>query len=158
MHTPVKQLSFMDTQMTEKTAQPINWNAEADLVVVGFGGAGAATSITAAEAGASVILLDKAPEGQEGGNTRVASQGYLNTSTPEGAATYLKALCGPYEVPDDMVEVWSQEMCLNNEWLTSIGGDPQEHQHGSHGTGIEFPELPGSDCVHKFHHGDILGY
>ena len=53
MHTPVKQLSFLDTQMTEKTAQPINWNAEADLVVVGFGGAGAATSITAAEAGSS---------------------------------------------------------------------------------------------------------
>jgi len=148
----------MEKQMIQKTAQPINWDAEADLVVVGFGGAGAATAITAVEAGASVILLDKAPEGQEGGNTRVAAQGYLNTSTPEGAATYLKALCGPYTVPDDMVEVWAKEMCLNNEWLTSIGGDPQEHQHGTHGTGIEFPELPGSDCVHKFHHGDILGY
>jgi hypothetical protein len=54
IHAPVKQLFFMDTQMTQKTAQSIDWDAEADLVVVGFGGAGAATSITASEAGASV--------------------------------------------------------------------------------------------------------
>jgi succinate dehydrogenase/fumarate reductase flavoprotein subunit len=40
--------------------------------------------------------------------------------------------------------------------VTSIGGDPQEHQHQP--VGIEFPELPGADCVHKFHNGDILGY
>ena len=141
--------------MKQINPQNITWDAAADLVVVGFGGAGAATAITAVEAGASVILLDKAPEGQEGGNTRVAAQGYLNTSTPEGAATYLNALCGPYTVPQDMVKVWAEEMCKNNEWLSSIGGDPQEHQHQ---VGIEFPDLPGADSVHKFHHGDILGY
>lgn len=135
---------------------PYSWNAEADVVIVGFGGAGAAAAITAADCGASVILLEKAPQGREGGNTRVAAQGYLNPSSAEKAATYLKALCGPYAVPDDMVQVWAEEMCRNNDWLAAIGGDPQEHQHQP--AGIEFPELPGSDCVHKFHHGDLLGY
>jgi succinate dehydrogenase/fumarate reductase flavoprotein subunit len=24
--------------------------------------------------------------------------------------------------------------------------------------GIEFPDLPGADCVHKFHHGPVVGY
>jgi len=132
------------------------WHARADVVVVGYGGAGAATAITATDLGASVILLEKAPKGHEGGNTRVAAQGYLNPSSPDLAETYLKALCGPYTVPDVMVKVWAHEMCLNNEWLKEIGGDPQEHQLQPHG--IEFPELPGSECVHKFHHGDILGY
>ena len=132
------------------------WDLEADVVVVGFGGAGAATAITAAEAGASVILLDKAPKGQEGGNTRVAAQGYLNTSSPISARAYLNALCGPHPVPQDMVQTWAEEMCHNNAWFAQIGGDPQEHQHQP--AGIEFPDLPGSDCVHKFHHGDVLGY
>jgi succinate dehydrogenase/fumarate reductase flavoprotein subunit len=142
--------------MRTQTIRSQHWDCEADLVSVGFGGAGAATAITAADAGASVILLDKAPKGEEGGNTRVAAQGYLNTSTPERAKIYLNALCGPHTVPQDMVDVWADEMCKNNDWLRQIGGDPQEHHHQP--SGIEFPELPGSDCVHKFHHGDRLGY
>ena len=55
------------------------WDMRADVVVVGLGAAGAATAITAHDLGAEVLILEKAPEGQEGGNTRVAAQGYLNT-------------------------------------------------------------------------------
>ena len=142
--------------MEQQPWLPAAWDREADVVVVGFGAAGAAAAITAQEAGRHVILLDKAPEGQEGGNTRVAGQGYLNTSSPEKARMYLKALCGPYTVPHAMIQVWAEEMCQNNAWVERIGGDPQEHQHQP--VGIEFPELPGSDCVHKFHHGPIVGY
>ena len=145
-----------DVKYGGKTLIPEHWDKEADVVVVGFGGAGCAAAVTASELGAEVIILEKAPEGREGGNTRVAAQGYLNTSSAEKAATYLKALCGPYTVPDDMVDVWAEEMCLNNDWLAGLGGDPQEHQHQP--AGIEFPELPGSDCVHKFHDGPTYGY
>ena len=129
---------------------------QADVVVVGFGAAGAATAITAHDLGADVLILEKAPRGEEGGNSRVAAQGYLNTSSVEKAAAHLTALCGPYAVPEEMVGVWAEEMGRNNAWVESIGGDPQEHQHQP--VGIEFPDLPGSDCVHKFHHGDVLGY
>ncbi len=129
---------------------------EADIVVVGFGAAGVAAAVTAHELGADVLLLEKAPEGKEGGNTRVAGQGYLNASSPDKAATYLTALCGPYTVPEKMIRVWAEEVCRNNEWLASLGGDPQEHQHPPEG--IEFPDLPGSDCVHKFHDGPTYGY
>ena len=129
---------------------------EADIVVVGFGAAGVATAVTAHELGADVLMLEKAPEGKEGGNTRVAGQGYLNASSPDKAATYLTALCGPYTVPEKMIRVWAEEVCRNNEWLAGLGGDPQEHQHPPEG--IEFPDLPGSDCVHKFHDGPTYGY
>jgi len=135
---------------------PRNWDVDADVVVVGFGAAGVAAAVTAHDLGARVVILEKAPEGEEGGNTRVAGQGYLNTSSAEQAAAYLTALCGPYRVPEAMVRVWAEEMCRNNEWLTSLGGDPQEHQHPP--VGIEFPDLPGSDCVHKFHDGPTYGY
>src|SRR6202008_3677955 len=66
------------------------------------------------------------------------------------------ALCGPSPVPPKMVRGWAEEMCRNNEWLASLGGDPQEHQHQP--VGIEFPDLPGSGCVHKFHDGPTYGY
>jgi succinate dehydrogenase/fumarate reductase flavoprotein subunit len=133
-----------------------NWDLETDVVVVGFGAAGMAASVTAHDLGANVVILEKAPEGQEGGNTRVAGQGYLNTSSVESAIAYLNALCGPYTVPQPMVQVWAEEMCQNNAWLRSLGGDPQEHQHPP--VGVEFPDLPGSDCVHKFHDGPTYGY
>src|SRR5205823_5410050 len=105
------------------------WDMEADVIVVGFGAAGVAASVTAHDLGAEVVILEKAPEGEEGGNTRVAGQGYLNTSSIDKAAAYLTALCGPYTVPEAMVKVWAEEMCQNNAWLESLGGDPQEHQH-----------------------------
>ena len=133
--------------MEQQPWLPATWDRQADVVVVGFGAAGAAAAITVNDAGAKVILLEKAPQGHEGGNTRVAGQGYLNTSAVEQAVTYLHALCGPYPVPDSMVRVWAEEMCQNNAWVASIGGDPQEHQHQP--VGIEFPELPGADCVQK---------
>ncbi len=135
---------------------PKAWDAQTDVLVVGFGSAGVAAAITAHDAGAKVQLLEKAPKGREGGNTRVAGQGYLNTSSAEKAATYLKAMCGHFRVPEDMVSVWSEEMCKNNDWVEQIGGKPEEHQHQP--VGIEFPELPGSDCVHKYHHGEVVGY
>jgi len=129
---------------------------EADVVVVGFGAAGFAAGVTAHELGADVLILEKAPEGREGGNTRVAGQGYLNTSDADKAVAYLTALCGPFKVPEKMIRVWAEEMCLNNDWLAGLGADPQEHQHQP--VGIEFPHLPGSDCVHKFHDGPTYGY
>jgi succinate dehydrogenase/fumarate reductase flavoprotein subunit len=135
---------------------PESWHRQADVVVVGFGAAGAAAAVAAHDAGATVLMLEKAPKGREGGNTRVAGQGYLATTSVDKAITYMNALCGPYAVPEDMVRVWAEEMCLNNDWLKSIGGDPQEHQHQP--VGIEFPEFPGSDCVHKYHHGPVVGY
>ena len=90
------------------------WDMQADVVVVGFGAAGAATAITAHDLGARVLILEKAPKGQEGGNTRAAAQGYLNTSSPEKAAAYLTALCGPYTVPKSMIRVWADEMGKNS--------------------------------------------
>ena len=142
--------------MAPSPSLPDHWDVEADVVVVGFGAAGVAAAVTAYEIGAKVVILEKAPEGEEGGNTRVAGQGYLNTSSAEDAAAYLTALCGPYTVPPAMIEVWAREMCRNNEWLESLGGDPQEHQHPP--VGIEFPDLPGAQCVHKFHDGPTYGY
>ncbi len=72
--------------MNHQPSVPHQWDVEADVVVVGFGAAGVAAAVTAHDLGAKVVILEKAPEGEEGGNTRVAGQGYLNTSSAEEAA------------------------------------------------------------------------
>ena len=135
---------------------PARWDKQVDVVVVGFGGAGAAAAITAQNSGATVLILEKAPKGEEGGNTRVAGQGYLNASPKEEAIDYFNALCGPFTVDQDVVRAWADEIGLNNDWLASIGGDPQEHQRPPEG--IEFPQFPGSNSTHKFHEGPVVGY
>ena len=38
---------------------PEKWDKAADLVIVGFGGAGAAAAITAQDLGARVLMLEK---------------------------------------------------------------------------------------------------
>ena len=86
----------------------------------------------------------------------MAGQGYLNAWPVDQAIEYFNSLCGPFTVPQEVVHSWANEVCKNNEWLTSIGGDPQEHQHPP--AGIEFPHLPGSGSTHKFHEGPVVGY
>ena len=103
----------------QQTSMQHHWDVEADVVVVGFGAAGMAAAVTAHDLGARVVILEKAPEGQEGGNTRVAGQGYLNTSSVDKAVAYLTALCGPFTVPEAMVKVWAEEMGRNNAWLAA---------------------------------------
>jgi succinate dehydrogenase/fumarate reductase flavoprotein subunit len=75
---------------------PSQWDIETDVVVAGFGAAGFAASVTAHDLGAKVLILEKAPEGQHGGNTRVAGQGYLNTSSADIKPPPICARCaGP---------------------------------------------------------------
>ncbi len=59
---------------------------EANVVVVGYGGAGAAAAITAHDSGASVIILEKMPEG--GGNTRL-SVGNFQSPLGMGVADHI---------------------------------------------------------------------
>ena len=47
-------------------APEADWDEEYDVVVLGYGGAGANAAVAAYEQGARVLLAEKAPEGEEG--------------------------------------------------------------------------------------------
>ena len=102
------------------TELPKKWDKEADVVVVGCGGAGTTAAITARDAGAKVIILEKAPEG--GGNSRVGGAQF-SYSTPEkkdNAAKYLYYACNG-TTPMDVCQAWADEMVHNREWLDKMG-------------------------------------
>lgn len=74
-------------------------DAEATVVVVGSGAAGLSAALTAKEAapGLHVILIDKAPKGQHGGNTRW-SPSYMRMAAPDeadpGLETHVQSATG----------------------------------------------------------------
>lgn len=113
---------FTVTSLAEELtfADTISWNAVYDVVVVGFGGAGGTSAITAADLGANVLLVDKAPEGHEGGNTRYALQAILSLQGKDAAMTYFKALRGPYDQSEAIIEAFVDKSLETAEWLEKM--------------------------------------
>ncbi|MGA2198666.1 MAG: FAD-dependent oxidoreductase [Nitrososphaerales archaeon] len=69
---------------------PKNWSMTTDVVVVGYGGAGAVTAMTAYDAGANVVILEKTPSWATLGVTNpVISGGGGNTAMNAGNAVYV---------------------------------------------------------------------
>ena len=79
---------------------PTRWDLEADVVVVGYGLAGAIAAIEAHDEGGSVVLLEKMP--QEGGISRTAGGFVCMATNAEDAFNYLQATCGG-RTPDDLL-------------------------------------------------------
>lgn len=75
----------------------IRWDTKYDVVVIGFGGAGATAARFAADNKAKVLLIDSAPEGSEGGNTRYCAGGFaVGKTTFEGLKNYYLQSYGPF--------------------------------------------------------------
>lgn len=131
------------------TEMPEIWDEEADVVVIGYGFAGATAAITAHDTGAKVLLLEKAPERHKGGNSRVSANIVFWPDDIPKAEVYFRALAGAYldNIPADMIHVWATEMLANKAWLEQLGMDPVEIPY------TEFPELDGADCAHVLMHG-----
>ena len=102
----------------------VSWDEETDVVVVGFGGAGAAAAINASEAGSNVILLEKAPEGDEGGNTSVCGGTACCTSSDKLDMAYdFIRYQMPDTVTDEEIKGYLEESATLEQWLTEHGAD-----------------------------------
>jgi 3-oxo-5alpha-steroid 4-dehydrogenase len=78
------------------------WDERADVVVVGFGAAGASTAIEAAEAGADVLVLDRFG----GGGASAMSGGVVYA----GGGTAVQHAAGVQDTPEAMYDYLSQEV------------------------------------------------
>jgi 3-oxo-5alpha-steroid 4-dehydrogenase len=106
------------------------WHHEADVVVVGLGGAGACAALEARAAGASVIALERAWKG--GGTSAQASgQLYMGGGTPlqkacgfeddaEEMFKYLVASCGP-GADEEKIRVYCERSVEHYHWITGQG-------------------------------------
>jgi len=111
---------------------PEKWDKEADVVVVGFGGAGAAAAIEAHDAGAKVLILETAPAAL-GGSTGMCG------GVIYGAGTSVQRVAGIMDSADEMYKYWmavtgpgcdaelarllADKSAENIEWLIKLGAE-----------------------------------
>jgi succinate dehydrogenase/fumarate reductase flavoprotein subunit len=123
---------------------PRKWNKEADVVVVGTGFAGLAAAVTAREAGAKVIVLEKAKKDHEGGNSKCSGNMWWTPTNEADGFAYVKAMA--YGTTDDeSLRAFEAEHVKLNEWLSSKFGIKPASIGGLFQP--EHPELPGKDAV-----------
>ncbi|MDG1066034.1 MAG: FAD-dependent oxidoreductase [Luminiphilus sp.] len=107
-----------------------SWSDESDVVVVGFGGAGACAAIAASDAGASVVIVEAASA--SGGSTALSSaEIYLGGGTKiqkavgyddsvEDVYGYLMDSNGPQADPKK-VRAYAEGGAEHLDWLISLG-------------------------------------
>ncbi len=93
---------------------------EADVIVVGYGAAGAAAAISAHDNGASVIILEKMSI--PGGNSRVSAGNMSIPKNPEKFAQYLKGVSFN-TVEDEIVDTFVEGLMKNPNWIKRLGGE-----------------------------------
>ena len=138
------------------TPEQDSWDKEADVVVVGFGGAGACAAIAAADAGASVILLEKNAEAEHLSNT-LMSGGIFHSPDKDGdkeaLKQYLRGMFSGENLPtknegeqsplfvEGIVEKFAEYEPLNVEFMQSLDPDFKVIERG----GAAFPDFPGAE-------------
>ena len=119
------------------------WDVEADVVVVGFGGAGGAAAIEAHDDGAEVMILEKAPSNLPGGNTGCCAGYMLVPSSVSEGIDYYRALTFGTVTDEELILTMAKEIVKVPDWLKSLGAPLFVEGRQMPGT---FPTLPGS-CV-----------
>lgn len=125
-----------------ETAPVEDVEATYDVVVVGGGGAGLTAAITAAQNGASVVLIEKA--GALGGNTLIAGQGF-NAADPERQETM--------EMDSALLETLKGYLDLDpadfgdfGDTLVTVQGQIREYLASGKTTLFDTPELHMLHC------------
>ena len=142
---------------------PAKWDGEADVVIVGFGGAGATTGIVAAQNGAKVIILEKNPQNHHYSNTRMSGGIFhcpFKDGDPKALKDYAQAMFSGEnidwkeegEIPEyseGLAQLWADLSPTNLEFLQSldpafIGGSQPGFNKAS------FPNFPGAkECKYN---------
>ena len=95
------------------------WDYEVDVAIIGYGAAGSAAAITASDAGAKVLILEKNPEG--GGNTQYSGGSIQTYLDVEKAVTFIENVCeGTTE--REVAEMFVKESSKNADWVAGLGG------------------------------------
>ena len=147
------------------------WTEEAEVVVVGYGGAGAAAAIAAHNAGAKVLILEKQPSDSptqpiHTPSTRLSGGMLYWPTDADRAKLYLEGLAKvSNETLDaernELLSVFAKYLVSNTDWVKENGvirgGDesisptiknqPEIKVVEGRVFRADFPELPGSEGV-----------
>ena len=123
----------------------VGWHIDTDVVVIGYGAAGATAAITAHDAGAEVIILEKQEEQTPITNSILAGGVFICPSDAQEGERYMRALYqvepGLYWTDLDTIYAWATYTAQNRRWLEDMGAVSQlDHRGGEH-------NLPGTESI-----------
>lgn len=155
---------------------PEKWDMQADIIIVGYGGAGASAAIEAADNGASVLMLEKQQEKTHYPNTRMsggifhsAKEGYNREALKQYALAMFSGQNLPYkldpeenpQVAEGLADAWAAYLPNMLTWMKSI--DPQFNPTMSNNvsstSGAAFKDFPGAaESGYAVHTSSFSGY
>lgn len=109
----------------------IKWDAKYDVIVIGFGGAGATAARYAAKQDSKVLLVDAAPEGHEGGNTRFAAGAFATAVDEQRAKDYYLQSFAPFDHDEATLNSFVHELTQLTTYAKEDFG-LQAHPSGMH--------------------------
>jgi succinate dehydrogenase/fumarate reductase flavoprotein subunit len=121
-----------------------------DLVVVGYGAAGVAAAITAADAGTDVVVVERNPAHRHTPSTRM-SGGMIMVGTDADALTDYLDTCADGMIPRECSARWATYATELAEWLRTRIGDLDLTPSG----GAEHPGIPGAEAVVTLQPGGV---
>lgn len=130
------------------------WDDECDVLIAGYGLAGACAAIEARDhdPAADILIVEKMPERHAGGNSRVSGQSLLISKDVEALVEYQRAMSRPNPIPEDMLRAWAERMVALEPWIQARAAEAgATYLHGvgwSDRTAVlEFPELGAASAV-----------
>ena len=123
----------------------LKWDAVYDVIVVGFGGAGAGAARFAADNNAHVLLIDSAPEGHEGGNTRYAGGAFAWSDNFSDLREYYKQTYYPFKYDPKDLDAFVNNVLKMKEYSQKYFGI--EAQYTGRRPQGEYPEYKHADTM-----------
>ncbi|MDP2660412.1 MAG: FAD-dependent oxidoreductase [Dehalococcoidia bacterium] len=126
------------------------WQDSADIVVAGYGGAGAVAAIAAHDLGADVLVLEKQPRDGHCTNTSMSAGAFLCPTDVEAVSRHLEDL---YRVDErltwtdrDTLRAWAEYSHRNKAWVEAMGAKLKLRAVGG-----EHREVPGGEGIERWH-------
>lgn len=123
-----------------------NWDMTTEVVVIGYGSAGATAAIAACDAGSEVLVLESTARG--GGNSLASFGGFMCPEDPAEALDYLTALYehSRSEKDDELLRVFVEEASKTIDWLKSLRKGVEVGVYG----GASYPKIARANAVKKY--------
>ena len=114
-------LGGLTPRNAEAAKLPQKWDKTVDIVIIGYGGAGASAAIEAVDAGAKVLIIEKMPHG--GGNTGVAGGFFAIPDEIEKGVQYLVGQTFGTVKDKELIRTFVTEIMKLPAWIKSMGGE-----------------------------------
>ena len=134
------------SSLAKEYTNRIHWDKTTDVLVVGFGGAGAVAAIKARDAGKDVLIIEKMSVA--GGNTAVSAGGFMTPDDVQKAYRYLKGTYSYCEADYDekLLKIFVERSHQLNDFMKYLNPEAKTFVYGYAG----FKGLDGAEAIKRY--------